>query len=176
MPCKRKFTFLMAALLCVLNFAAYGQKDVVSELFYTGDNTPGDIRNGIDRLEHFYKYIQIYRTRHQGSYQNKSGLFMKDVLDSPQEYGFKSFDEANVALSNPDDQYNDLAYIRRNPQRMLAATLWTNRPDGVPLGEPKLNGTQDVLAFAKTYYHRNPPAHAVGREIAQPSRFLSRAI
>ena len=156
--------------VCLFCFSTYGQ-DKVSGPVYTGNKIPGDINNGINHLKQVYKYIQIYRARHEGNYQDKRGMVLHDMLNNPQPYGFQNNEEVVVALSNPDVQYDDLSFMRINPQRRVASAILASRPNGAPIGSIKPQGTKDVLAYITTYYHKNPPRTGSEQDVANPIGF-----
>ncbi len=54
---------------------------------------------------------------------------------------------------------------------MADVAITDKRVDGENIGEMKLVGTQDVLAFSKTYYHWNIPDIASGRRLFNPVGF-----
>jgi hypothetical protein len=141
--------------------------------YYTGDKVPGDPANEVKIMKTLYRYIQIYRKRHDGNYPPKStntDPFLDDIIHNPVDYGFadyktsknknafeeffKTYDDS---LVNQDNQYSDDNFMRENPNhiKILSTSINHEWPDGKPLGSPKAPGTRDVLATCSLYYHLN---------------------
>ena len=157
--------------------------------YYTGDKIPGDPANEVKIMHTFYRYIQIYRKRHDGTYPSKiahKDSFFEDIMNNPVEYGFADyrkstdintlrdfFEAYNEAQVNPDNQYSDDEFIRENPNHITLITTSINyqRPDGKPLGSPKLPGTRDILATCSLYYHMNSAYHSETHKMPNPVGF-----
>lgn len=113
----------------------------------------GDINNGIEDLNKIYKYINIYRLRHDGQYPMQMGPLSSDMVRSPKSYGMQKMEEVIATLTNPDARYADNPSYRRYPDFHIPYGIYGRRWDGSPTGSPKVVGTRDVLADTDLYFH-----------------------
>lgn len=109
-------------------------------------------------MKHIYQYVQIYRQRNGGKYptkENGTSSFYYDVSGNLLSYGLQDMNAFKQALVNPDNQYVDDPFVRKNPDNYVLTLFPSLRPDGSTLGSPKPKGTLDLLSSTSIYYHEN---------------------
>jgi len=162
--------YRVAQIICVISvvgffvphkklFAETTQASTKSQGYYTGDKIPGDPDNEVQVMKHIYKYVQIYRERHEGSYPISAtgpGSFDEYFSSKLTSFGFKTLDDVKRAIVNPDNQYDDSPFVRKDPNTYVLSSYPTLRPDGRTIGSPRPKGTRDVISNTSTYYHQNP--------------------
>lgn len=127
----------------------------------TGGKVPGNPNNAVSDLQQFYKLIEVYRGR-KGQFPENTHLLWRDIGKEPQAYGFSTLQQARPIFMNPDSRYSDDSLTRKSPN-LVAPYFIGARPDGTPVGGPKLANQRDVLVCTNLYTHRNirhlPNAH-----------------
>jgi hypothetical protein len=134
------------------------QSGISSIEYNTKDQVPGTPLNQVQIFKHIYRYVQIYRQRHDGIYPSVQGRIsdlLNDIGRTPSAYGFADYGEYFKTTVNPDNQYSDVLFIRQRPD-IATSPPPSLRPDGSLLGSPKPKGTRDLLSSTDIYYHRNP--------------------
>lgn len=137
---------------------------------------PGNPAQTVTQMGLLYKYIEIYRKRHNGAYPNRQGKDQsqwldQDMFDHWTEYGFKTPLEAAKSLKNPDVVYWDSVHNSPNPENVYPYLSSGTRPDGQPLGAPKAAGARDVVAWTEIYFHRNIRYLKDGATPSKPAGF-----
>ncbi|RYG71253.1 hypothetical protein EON80_05515 [bacterium] len=117
----------------------------------TGGHVLGNPARAIEQLKQIYPLLQRYAVRHNGQHPTKSTALVQELIKAPKEYGFASYEEARSLFINPDSMYAGV----RDPDSYFAYSIATQRPDGSPLGGPRLAGTRDVWALTDIYQHTN---------------------
>lgn len=148
-----------------------GNQSQKTGALYTGDRVPGDPRNGVAQLQRIFKFIQIYKARHQGNDATEQGDVTYDIVTHFQDYGFRNVDEALKSLANEDNQYADMFHAWRHIQLTQSPAMGIARADNTLFGTPREPGTVDVLAFSDIYYHRNDPNPLQGHRVPNPLGF-----
>ena len=155
----------------LLVFASTIQAQDGKSPVYTGSSIPGDYKMGVASLKRTYDYINIFRMKTGGDLPLKNEGLILDIIKNPKDYGFETPDMALEPLSNPDDKYNDSAFVRSDPSRKGFPGIYYIRPNGEKLGGVREKGTKDVFSFSNTYYHFNEPSETAGRPLANPVGF-----
>jgi hypothetical protein len=118
----------------------------------------GDPKNGIEDLKSIYRYINIYRSRHDGQYPSSDTEVFLTALSllSERKIPFaEGFEKATLELANPDSRFADSPILRRAPNEVMPYYVTNKRPNGDLIGSPKTIGTRDVLSYTGIYYHPN---------------------
>ena len=123
----------------------------------TGGKVPGNPANAEEDFMKIFAAVQNYRDQHSGQYPN-NGQITASLLDNRK---FRTLDEAKAAVKesqevfiNPDNKYSDVSSTRKNPNNASDYNIYTQRPDGTPLGDPP-PGKKDVIAMTGLYVHQN---------------------
>jgi hypothetical protein len=115
----------------------------------------GDPSLAEDDLRQLYVVINKYRQLHAGRYPTGIDIFRS--TEDYKQYGYARMDDFRSIFFNPDSQYSESAFERKNFERSTAYGLSTTRRDGTPIGEFKLPGTRDILARCDIYAHDLSP-------------------
>jgi peroxiredoxin (alkyl hydroperoxide reductase subunit C) len=145
------------------------------EEYYTGDQIPGEPSRGMSVLKRLYEFVQIYRNRHEGHFPNSGNgsnkSLLNDMIFNAKSYGFPRALELMQSFDNPDNQYDDKAYVRQKPEQYISCTFPHRRYDGSRIGDAKPNGTSDLLSYVSIYYHQNGPSRTGIRKSPNPVGF-----
>lgn len=165
-------TIIFLLVCCMTIKSTFAQSS--SQGYYTGDKIPGDSANEVTVLKNIYKYIKIYRQRHDGKYPGTAtgpNALSSDILNNFTSYNLKDATEYNRALVNPDNEYSDLPVVRKYPGMAIISTFPVLRRDGTELGSPHLKGTRDLLSSTNLYVHWNYSIPGEARKLSNPVGF-----
>ena len=123
----------------------------------TGGKVPGNPANAEEDFMKIYAAIQSYNGQHGSKYPTMAQL-MKFTVDHQmyrtREEAEEAVKKANAIFINPDNKYSDVPSTRKNPSSASDYNIYTQRPDGTPVGNPP-SGKKDVLAMTGLYVHQN---------------------